>query len=276
VARLRGTEARKPIPLLAHLDVVEAKREDWSVDPFRFLEKDGYYYGRGTTDIKDGDAILVANLIRLKREGFRPDRDLIVALTAGEEGGDWNGVRWLLAQHRDLVDAAYCVNTDGGDFQTKDGRRRLAAMQASEKLSVAFRLGPRTRGGHSSLPGPATRSAWPPGSLASPPSSSRSSERVTRAFFSAWQRSRGAGADMKAATAAHPIHRPSGASRVALLQRPLAHDLRPRLEGSRANNARPRTRATVNCRTPSVTPEEAQRALAIIMADPASGVPTGR
>jgi len=100
VARLRGTGARKPILLLAHLDVVDAKREDWSVDPFRFLERDGYYYGRGTTDIKDGDAILVANLVRLKREGFRPDRDLILALTAGEEGGDWNGVNWLLAQHR--------------------------------------------------------------------------------------------------------------------------------------------------------------------------------
>src|SRR5215813_3201819 len=96
VARLRGTGARKPILLLAHLDVVEAKREDWSFDPFKFLEKDGYYYGRGTSDDKAMASIFIANLIRLKNEGFKPDRDIIVALTADEEGGDFNGVEWLL------------------------------------------------------------------------------------------------------------------------------------------------------------------------------------
>src|SRR5439155_2752401 len=95
VARLRGTGAAKPLLLLAHLDVVEAKREDWSFDPFTFLEKDGFFYGRGTSDDKSMAAQFVANLIRLKEEGFKPDRDLILALTAYEEGGAFNGVDWL-------------------------------------------------------------------------------------------------------------------------------------------------------------------------------------
>src|SRR5438128_12174965 len=105
VARLRGTGARKPILLLAHLDVVEAKREDWSVDPFKFLEKDGYFYGRGTSDDKAMAAIWVASLIRFKQEAFRPDRDIILCLTTDEEGGDNNGVEWLVAKHRELIDA---------------------------------------------------------------------------------------------------------------------------------------------------------------------------
>src|SRR5579862_3555197 len=120
VARLHGTGARRPILLISHLDVVEAKREDWTTDPFRFVEKDGYFYGRGTMDIKCGDAILVADFIRWKREGFKPDRDLILALTANEEAGDVeeNGVHWLLKNHRDLIDAEFCVNPDGGNLET--------------------------------------------------------------------------------------------------------------------------------------------------------------
>src|SRR5205823_8553609 len=124
VARFRGTGSNKPILLLAHLDVVEARREDWSVDPFTLVERDGYFYGRGTSDIKDGAAILVATLIRLKQEGFRPNRDLILALTAGEEGGsDYNGVEWLLQNHRDLIEAAYTLNMDAGDPESLNRRR---------------------------------------------------------------------------------------------------------------------------------------------------------
>src|ERR1700726_3817418 len=96
VARLHGTGARKPVLFIGHLDVVEARREDWSVDPFVFLERDGYFYGRGTEDMKSGDALLVTSFIRLKKEGYVPDRDLILALTADEEGGTANGVDWLL------------------------------------------------------------------------------------------------------------------------------------------------------------------------------------
>lgn len=152
VARLRGTGARKPILLLAHLDVVEARREDWSFDPFKFTEQDGYYYGRGTNDIKSGDALLVANLVRMKREGFTPNRDIIVALTADEEGGNFNGVSWLLNNHRDMIQAAYCLNTDGGGGELKNGKHMLNELQTSEKVYLSFSLEVQNRGGHSSLP----------------------------------------------------------------------------------------------------------------------------
>src|SRR5580692_9378769 len=110
VVRLHGTGSQKPVLFLAHLDVVEARREDWTTDPFQFVEKDGYFYGRGTVDIKDGAAILVTNFIRMKKSGVAPARDLILALTADEEGGNFNGVEWLLKHHRDWIDAEYCVN----------------------------------------------------------------------------------------------------------------------------------------------------------------------
>ena len=102
VARLHGTGAHKPVLLIGHLDVVEAKRTDWTTDPFQFIEKDGYYYGRGTQDMKDGDAIMMATLIRMKQEGYKPDRDIVLALTADEEGGAFNEVDWLVKNHRDL------------------------------------------------------------------------------------------------------------------------------------------------------------------------------
>jgi acetylornithine deacetylase/succinyl-diaminopimelate desuccinylase-like protein len=152
IVRIRGTGKRKPVLFLAHLDVVEARREDWTTDPFQFVEKDGYFYGRGTVDIKDGDAILVTNFIRLKTESFIPDRDLILALTADEEGGEKNGVDWLLKHHREWIDAEYCVNLDGGDFMSEHGKKLYAAMQAAEKVYVDFQLEVRNPGGHSSRP----------------------------------------------------------------------------------------------------------------------------
>ncbi len=152
VARLRGRDTgRAPILLLAHLDVVEALRSDWTLDPWTFTERNGYYYGRGVTDNKDDAAIYMANLIRYKEEGFVPDRDIIVALTADEEGGPANGVRWLLANRRDLIDAEYALN-EGGDGALKDGVRQLNSVQASEKVYQNFNLRATNRGGHSSLP----------------------------------------------------------------------------------------------------------------------------
>jgi acetylornithine deacetylase/succinyl-diaminopimelate desuccinylase-like protein len=152
VARYRGTGAKKPLLLLAHLDVVEAKREDWSVDPFTFLEKDGYFYGRGTGDDKAQAAIWVANLVRYRQEGFRPERDLIVALTADEEGGGpFNGVDWLLKNRRELIDAEYCLN-EGGWGEARRGRRLLNLVQVGEKHSATYRLEVRNPGGHSSMP----------------------------------------------------------------------------------------------------------------------------
>ena len=154
VARYRGTGTARPLLLLAHLDVVEAKRSDWSVDPFTLLEKDGYFYGRGTGDDKAQAAIWVANLIRMKREGYRPARDLIVALTADEEGGGpFNGVDWLLANRRDLIDAEFCVN-EGGWGEMRNGQRLLNLIQVGEKHVANYRLEVRNPGGHSSMPVP--------------------------------------------------------------------------------------------------------------------------
>lgn len=153
VVRYHGTGQKKPILFIGHLDVVEARREDWTTDPFQFIEQDGYFYGRGTQDMKEGDALLVTTFVRLKREGFVPDRDLILALTADEEGGDFNGVDWLIKQHRDWIDAEYCINLDGGEFERTKGKRLLAGLQASEKVYVDFQFEATNPGGHSSVPG---------------------------------------------------------------------------------------------------------------------------
>src|SRR3954465_3275129 len=151
VARYHGTGVKRPLLLLAHLDVVEAKREDWSFDPFTFLEKDGWFYGRGTSDDKAMAAQFVANIIRLKEEGFKPDRDLILALTADEEGGSFNGVDWLVKNHKDLIDAEFAINEGGGGNMRK-GKYLTNEVQASEKVFQNFRLEVTNPGGHSSLP----------------------------------------------------------------------------------------------------------------------------
>jgi acetylornithine deacetylase/succinyl-diaminopimelate desuccinylase-like protein len=152
VVRYRGTGRLRPILLVAHTDVVEAKREDWSMDPFTFTERDGYFYGRGTGDDKAQAAVWIANLIRYKREGFKPDRDIIVALTADEEGGGpYNGVAWLLKNKRDMIDAEFCLN-EGGWGEAVAGKRVSNDVQVSEKYVINYRLEVRNKGGHSSLP----------------------------------------------------------------------------------------------------------------------------
>ena len=151
VARYRGTGTRKPLLLLAHPDVVEAKPEDWSMDPFAFIEKDGFFYGRGTSDDKSMAADFVANLIRLREEGFKPDRDLILTLTADEEGGVFNGADWLVKNHKDLIDAEYAIN-EGGGGTMRHGKYLTNQVQASEKVYQDFHLKATNPGGHSSLP----------------------------------------------------------------------------------------------------------------------------
>jgi len=152
VVRYRGSGRLRPILLLAHTDVVEANREDWSMDPFTFVERDGYFYGRGTGDDKAQAALWIANLIRYKREGFTPDRDIIVALTADEEGGGpYNGVEWLLKNKRDLIDAEFCLN-EGGWGEAVAGKRLSNDVQVSEKYLRNYRLEVHNKGGHSSLP----------------------------------------------------------------------------------------------------------------------------
>jgi acetylornithine deacetylase/succinyl-diaminopimelate desuccinylase-like protein len=152
VARLRGrATGRKPILVMAHLDVVDAQREDWTTDPFTFVERDGWFYGRGTMDDKDEASIWTATLIRLRREGFVPDRDLVLLLTADEEAGSHNGMDFLLRTHRALIDAAFALNEGGGGVW-KQGRRLSHALQASEKTYQNFELSATNSGGHSSLP----------------------------------------------------------------------------------------------------------------------------
>ncbi|MBI3567933.1 MAG: M20/M25/M40 family metallo-hydrolase [Gemmatimonadetes bacterium] len=152
VVRYHGSGARKPLLLVAHTDVVEAKREDWSMDPFTLNEKDGYFYGRGTGDDKAQAAVWIANLIQYKKEGFTPDRDIIVALTADEEGGGpFNGVDWLLKNHRDWIDAEYALN-EGGWGESVNGKQIANDLQVSEKWVLSLRLEVRNKGGHSSLP----------------------------------------------------------------------------------------------------------------------------
>lgn len=152
VARLRGRgRGIKPILLMAHLDVVDARREDWSVEPYALLERDGYYYGRGSSDNKAGAAMLVANFMRYREEGYTPERDLIIVLTGDEETSS-DAISTLLARHRDLVDAEFALNTDAGGGELQDGRATRFVVQTAEKVYLSFMLEVRNKGGHSSVP----------------------------------------------------------------------------------------------------------------------------
>jgi acetylornithine deacetylase/succinyl-diaminopimelate desuccinylase-like protein len=257
VARLRGTGQRRPVVLLAHIDVVEALREDWSVDPFRLLEKDGFFYGRGTSDIKDGAAILVATLIRLREEHLIPDRDLVLALTTGEESSlDYNGVDWLLKEHRDLVDGAFCINMDSGDPQVRNGKRRLRPVQASEKVYMTLRLEAASPGGHSSIPerdNAIYRLAAALGRVAAFELPVRLND-VTRAYFQGLAHAPDPPArvaDLQAITLTPPdaaaVTRLSATPYFNALMRTTC--VATMLEAGHAENALPqRARATVNCR----------------------------
>src|SRR6516225_2208126 len=155
LVRYHGKGAAKPVLFLGHLDVVDAKAEDWSVDPFKLTEKDGWFYGRGTIDMKDGDAALLEALIRLKREHFVPERDVIAAFTADEEaGGDANGPAFLLKEHRDLIDAGMAINLDDAGGALKNGERLYFRLGTSEKIYATFTLETTSPRGHGSLPGP--------------------------------------------------------------------------------------------------------------------------
>jgi acetylornithine deacetylase/succinyl-diaminopimelate desuccinylase-like protein len=154
VARFRGRNSGvKPILLMAHLDVVDARKEDWTFDPYVFREQDGYYWGRGTTDDKFGAAMLVASFIRYKQEGFVPDRDIIIALTADEETSGAS-IEWLVQKRRDLVDAEFALNADAGGGELKNGKSVAFSVQTAEKVYLSFQLEVRNKGGHSSLPEP--------------------------------------------------------------------------------------------------------------------------
>ncbi len=154
VVRIKGTSSAKPVLFLGHIDVVEALPKDWHTDPFKFVEKDGYYYGRGTQDMKDSDAALVATFLRLHREGYKPARHLVLALTADEEGGSYNGADWLVQNHRELVDAAFVINPDSGGIELEHGKPIVADVEATEKVYADYQVTATNPGGHSSRPRP--------------------------------------------------------------------------------------------------------------------------
>jgi acetylornithine deacetylase/succinyl-diaminopimelate desuccinylase-like protein len=276
VARLHGSGKRKPVLFIGHLDVVEALREDWTTDPFEFIEKDGFFYGRGTEDMKEGDAILVTNFIRLKKEGYLADRDLILALTADEEGGSSNGVDWLLKQHRDWIDSEYCINLDGGEFEKENGKPILAAIQASEKVYVDFQFESLNAGGHSSVPTPDNAIYHLAGALARLQSFSfpmRINE-ITRNYFQrmAALTTGQESADMKAIAKQPPdtaaVQRLSEVSYYnSLLHTTCVPTL---LSGGHAPNALPQTaRANVNCRIfPGEDPQQVLKTLERVANDP--------
>ena len=276
VARLRGTGARRPMLLVAHLDVVEAKHEDWSVDPFKFLEKDGYFYGRGTGDDKFMAAAFIANLIRYKQEGYQPNRDIIVVLETDEEVLDVDavGIQWLLKNHRDLIDAEFALN-EGGSVGTKKGKALRNSLQTSEKVPVNYRLEVKNPGGHSSLPtrdNAIYRLAEGLARLAKFEFPVTLNE-TTRAWLerAAPLEEAQVGADMRAVASARPD--PAAVARLSAIP---AYNAQLRttcvatmLDGGHAFNALPQAAgATVNCRVlPGEPVEEVQKALVRVLAD---------
>lgn len=275
VARLRGGGRERPLLLLAHLDVVDAHRADWTVEPFELGERDGYFYGRGTQDDKSLAALWVSTMLRLRRAGARLDRDVILALTADEEAGPENGVAWLLQHHRPLLDAGLCL-TEGGGGELKDGRRLSIDVQPTEKGYVTFDLAVTNKGGHSSLPQPDNAIVRLGEALARVHHHAFPLEvgPVARAYFErmAALTSGPTASDMRAVAAARPD--PAAADR---LSRSAYYNARLRttcvpteIAGGHAENALPQSaRATVNCRAlPGHGAEEVRQALVATVADP--------
>jgi len=276
VVRLHGTGAKKPLLLMGHLDVVEARREDWTTDPFQFVEKDGYFYGRGTQDMKSDDAIFLVTLIRFLKEGYKPDRDIILILTADEEGGSSNGVDWLLRDRRELIDAEFALNPDNGAVETVKGKPWMVSMDVTEKTYADYRLEVTNPGGHSSLPVPDNAIYHLTDALSRLQRHQFPFEMsaVTRAYFeqmSAIEKGQTA-VDMKAILKTPPDR--AAASRLSknAFYNAMLHTtcVPTRLAAGHANNALPqRATANVNCRIlPGHSREEVRQALIGIFADP--------
>lgn len=283
IVRYRGAGKRQPILLIGHLDVVEARPSDWVLDPFTLNERDGHFYGRGTLDMKDGDASWAAALLRMKQEGVVPDGDYILALTAGEEGGGgYNGIQWLLANRRDLIDAQFALNADAGGGELRDGKPIALDVQAAEKVYYSLRLTTHNPGGHSSLPRPDNAIYELAAAL----------ERiaaydfpvhtnpVTRAYFSrtALLVQGPLAADMRAVAASD---RPDSAAAARLAARSAFYNAQLRttcvatlIQGGHAENALPQSvGATVNCRMlPGTDPAEVVQTVRRVVADTAVAI----
>lgn len=274
--RAEGKPEKKPALFLCHIDVVEALPSDWHTNPFEFVEKDGYFYGRGTLDMKDSDAALVASFIRLHREGFKPKRDLILALTADEEGGKANGADWLLKNKRELVDAAFVINPDSGGVELINGKAFAAGVEATEKIYADFRVTARNKGGHSSLPRPDNAIYELTTALNKLAAYQFPFELnpVTRTFFQNLEK-----------VSPHPLDKgihyilkdpPNQRAIKAMSADPTLNStirttcVATRLSGGHANNALPQTaEANVNCRIlPGHAIEEVRQQLIAVFGDP--------
>lgn len=277
VARVRGRNQRRPLLLLAHLDVVEARREDWSYEPFRLTEQGGYFYGRGSIDDKAMAAMFTVILMRLRQQREKPDRDVVLALTADEEGGPDNGVEWLLANHRGLIDAGLALN-EGGGGRMRDGRYLANGIQASEKSYMTFELEVRNKGGHSSVPARDNAIYRLAAALARLEAHQFPLElnEVTRNYFGRMAAMEGGrtAEDMEAL-----LREPPEADAVERLSATPAYNallrttcVATRLEAGHADNALPQVaRATVNCRIlPGHAIDEVQAVLTEVIGD--SGV----
>lgn len=276
IVRLRGrSTGKKPILLLSHIDVVEAKAEDWTLPPFKFVEQDSTFYGRGVADDKDESAMHLAIVLRLKAEGYIPDRDIIVALTADEEGGPANGVEYLIEKHRALIDAEYVFN-EGGGGRVRDGKKLSHDIQASEKKFQNFQLEATNPGGHSSRPlkdNAITHLADALVKIGAFDFPVHLNE-ITREYFkrSAPITEGEMGVAMRAV-----VENPNDARAVAVLSADPAYNSQLRttcvatlLEGGHASNALPqRARANVNCRIlPDESPAEIKKTIERVIANP--------
>jgi acetylornithine deacetylase/succinyl-diaminopimelate desuccinylase-like protein len=279
VVRLRAATpaTEKPVLFLCHMDVVEALPSDWHTDPFEFVEKDGYFYGRGTQDMKNSDAALVVTFLRLHREGYKPRRDLILALTADEEGGKFNGAAWLVREHRELVDAAFVINPDAGGVELDHGRAVVADVEATEKVYSDFQITAVNPGGHSSRPRPdnaiyeLTAALNKLAAYAFP----FEMNEVTRTYFThlATQEKQQTAADIRAVLATPPSL--DAAARLSAAEPSFNSNFRTtcvatRLNAGHANNALAQTaQANVNCRIfPGHSPEEIRQQLIAVFGDP--------
>ena len=278
VARLKGDGSRKPLLLLAHIDVVEANRADWTRDPFKLVEEDGMFYARGASDDKAMASVFVANMIRYKKEKLALKRDVILALTCDEEmvPSNFDGAEYLVKHHRPLIDAEIALNEGGGGFLDKEGKPLRNGIQAGEKIYQSFQLEVTNPGGHSSTPFRDNAiyhladGLSRLGKFAFPFKLSD----VTRSFYErSSQVEKGqVAADMKAILAdppdqaaldrlyaVHPMHNATVRTTCVATK----------VDAGHADNALPqRARATVNCRIlPSESVDEVQRTLVRVLAD---------
>src|SRR5215470_6663823 len=276
VIRLRGRSTARPVLYINHLDVVPAKREDWTFDPFRLTERDGWLYGRGAIDMKGPDSAVLTALIRLKQEGFVPPRDVIAAFTPDEETRSLWGVTWLLKEHRNLIDAALVVNPDGGEAAIKKGRRLYLGVQTSEKIFTTFELEATDKGGHSSRPtadNPIYRLSAALARLSKYHFPLHLTD-TTRLYF---ERRAGLESGQLAADMRGVLRQPPDPAAVDRLSQVVETNIQLRstctttmIEGGHAENALPqRARATVQCRLiPGETQDSAAAAIRAAIADP--------